>query len=158
LALYWAAFAATVGFLLRVLQDKVGFLGKIAVGILGAAWSIATFFAVPVIAYEQLNPIDATKRSAQLVKERWGEGLVANFSLGIITFVTFIVMGIIAVAVSELVNENLGIALFVISVLAVSIITSTVKSIAISAIYNGLNDDVSAHFNRQMLDDLFVTK
>ncbi len=35
--LFWALFAATVGLILRAIQQRVGFLGKIIVGALGAA-------------------------------------------------------------------------------------------------------------------------
>src|SRR5579872_1060495 len=45
----WVIFAATVGVLLRMLQDNLGWLGKLLIGLVGFAWSVATFFAVPVI-------------------------------------------------------------------------------------------------------------
>src|SRR5690242_167329 len=66
----WAMFAATVGTILRLVQERLGWLGKIIIGLIGVVWSIATFFVVPVIAYEKLGPIDALKRSTQLMKEK----------------------------------------------------------------------------------------
>src|SRR5207253_1944607 len=83
----WAMFAATVGTLLKVLQENSGWLGRLLAGALGMVWGITTFFVVPVIAYENLGPIKAFKRSAQIMKEKWGEGLASTFSLGLIQFV-----------------------------------------------------------------------
>jgi hypothetical protein len=79
--LSWAAFAATVGTALRILQDNLGSIGKIVTGLIGIVWSVTTFFVVPVIAYENLGPIAAFKRSASLMKEKWGESLAESPSL-----------------------------------------------------------------------------
>ena len=83
----WAVFAATVGFILKIIQENVGSLGKIITGLLGIVWSIATFFVVPVLAYENVGPIGAFKRSTQLMKEKWGESLGATFSFALIHFI-----------------------------------------------------------------------
>ena len=73
----WALFAGTVGAILKIVQDNLGSVGKIITGIIGVVWSVATFFVVPIIAYENLGPIGAFKRSVQLMKEKWGESLAA---------------------------------------------------------------------------------
>src|SRR5258705_9027691 len=73
----WAFFAATVGLILKMIQDNAGWLGKIIIGLIGWIWSVATFFVVPVIAYENLGPVDAFKRSSSLMKQKWGESLGA---------------------------------------------------------------------------------
>ncbi|MEJ0102385.1 MAG: DUF6159 family protein [Bacteroidota bacterium] len=69
-------------------------LGKIIVGIIGIVWSVATFFVVPVMAYEKLGPIDAFKRSSQLMKQKWGESLGATFSFGIIQILAIFLIAI----------------------------------------------------------------
>src|ERR1700754_2589151 len=48
--LSWAAFAATVGTILRILQDSFGSIRKVITGRIGIVWIISTFFVVPVIA------------------------------------------------------------------------------------------------------------
>src|SRR5882757_544917 len=91
----WAAFAATVGTILRLLQDNLGKIGKIVIGLIGIVWSVATFFVVPIIAYEKLGPLDAFKRSTALMKQKWGESLSASFSFGLVQFVLIIGVGIV---------------------------------------------------------------
>jgi hypothetical protein len=79
----YAAIAATVGLILRIIQERVGFLGRIVVGLLGVAWSIATFLVVPVIvARKDMGPVEAVKESAYLLRETWGENLIGQVGIG----------------------------------------------------------------------------
>ena len=54
----YAAISATVGLILRWLQDR-GSLGVLASSLFGLAWSLATFLAVPVLVSENLGPMDS---------------------------------------------------------------------------------------------------
>src|SRR5687768_10017431 len=107
----WSVFAAIVGSILRIIQEESGIIGKIITGIIGIVWSVATFFVVPIIAYENLGPIAAFKRSAQMMKQKWGESLGANFSFGLIQFLAMIVLIIPCFIIGSTVNLYLGIAL-----------------------------------------------
>ena len=49
--LAWAAVAATVGLVLRIIEDKAGFLGQIAAAIVGWVWSLVTFFVIPILVF-----------------------------------------------------------------------------------------------------------
>ena len=82
----WAAVAATVGMILRMIEERVGWLGKIVISVLGAAWSVATFFVIPVLVYEKLGPIEAVKQSAAMFRKTWGERLSASVSFGLLFF------------------------------------------------------------------------
>src|SRR5437773_3238791 len=74
--------AATVGMVLRAIQERVGFLGKIVVGILGAGWSIATYLVVPVLVTRDIGPVEAVKESAMLLRRTWGENLIGQGGIG----------------------------------------------------------------------------
>ena len=78
----YALLAATVGMALRTLQERAGFLGKIVISLLGAAWSVASFLVVPILVSEGLGPIDAVKRSVELLKKTWGETLIGSAGIG----------------------------------------------------------------------------
>src|SRR5579872_3001268 len=71
----WALVAATVGMVLRTLQERAGLVGKIVVAMLGAAWSILTYFIAPVIMFEDQGVFEGVQRSGELVKKTWGEAL-----------------------------------------------------------------------------------
>ncbi|HWB94836.1 MAG TPA: DUF6159 family protein [Puia sp.] len=156
--LSWAVFAATVGTILRILQDNLGRIGKIITGLIGIVWSIATFFVVPVIANENLGPIGAFKRSTQLVKEKWGEGLGASFSFGLIQLVAFVALAIPSFILGYLVHPIAGVVLFVLGVFTIIVILNAAKIIFISAIYYNINGDPVKHYNQALADNLFKEK
>jgi hypothetical protein len=156
--LSWAVFAATVGTLLRLLQDNFGRIGKVITGLIGIVWSIATFFVVPVIANENLGPIAAFKRSSQLVKEKWGEGLGASFSFGLIHILAFLALAIPSVILAILIHPIVGIVLFVLGAFTIVVIMNAAKVVFISAIYHNINGDPVKHYNQQLADNLFREK
>ncbi len=154
----WAVVAATVGLILRTIQENSGIVGKIITGIAGIIWSIATFFVVPVIAYENVGPIDAVKRSTQMMKEKWGESLTAGFSFGLIQLIG--VLGICAplLLVGMIIHPLVGVALAAVGFFVIVAIMSAVKTIFISAVYHNIKGDVSEHFDQQLVDSLFRPK
>jgi hypothetical protein len=92
----YAVISATVGVILRWLQDK-GTIGRIAAGFIGLAWNLATFLVVPILVVENVGPLDAVKRSASLLKQTWGEQIVGNFSISAISglvILLFILAGV----------------------------------------------------------------
>ncbi|MCB0579753.1 MAG: hypothetical protein KDD10_10650 [Phaeodactylibacter sp.] len=153
----WAILAATVGVILKTLEDRLGAIGQIIIGIVGIVWSVATFFVVPVIAYEDVTPIEAVKRSGRIVKEKWGEAIGANFSFGLFYF-----LGIIAiVAISVLlffVHPIVAIVAGVLSFLFLATAVSAAKTVFLAAVYRHVNDEPVEFYDSEVLDNVFVPK
>ena len=64
----WAALAALVGTVISLIQQS-GSIGEAILGsLVGAAWSLITFLAVPVITFEGTGPWATLKRSALAVQ------------------------------------------------------------------------------------------
>lgn len=82
----WALVAATVGVILKSLEERMGLLGRIVIKLIGVAWTLACYFVVPVLAFEDLTPFAAIKRSSKLFKDTWGERVIAGFSFGLVFF------------------------------------------------------------------------
>ena len=84
--LMWTLFAGAVGYLIRTLEQRFGFIGRLILGLLGTAWSIACVFVIPVIITEAdaVNPFAVLKKSAITLRQTWGESLIgyAGVSLG----------------------------------------------------------------------------
>ncbi|MBI5856675.1 MAG: hypothetical protein HZB42_03410 [Sphingobacteriales bacterium] len=154
----WACFAATIGLLLKVIQENVGWLGKIITGLIGVMWSIATFFVVPVIAYENLGPLQAFKRSSLLMKEKWGESLAATFSFGLIQFLGILAAGIPLYLIGSLIHPVAAIGLAVLGVFIVISIISATETIFVSAVYHNITGDPVKHLDLQMVEKLFEKK
>lgn len=92
----WALLTATVGLVLRVVQERLGFIGRIVFGVIGIVWSVATAFAVPVIVLEDAGPIRSVRRSASLIRQRWGEQLTGDTAIGVALLVCAIPLFIAA--------------------------------------------------------------
>jgi hypothetical protein len=154
----WAVFAGSVGAILKIIQENVGTLGKILTGLVGIVWGIATFFVIRIIAYENLGPVAALKRSTQLMKEKWGEGIGAGFSFGLIQLVGFIAIGFISVLLGTTIHLFAGIALFVLGLLLMATVLSAARTIFVSAIYHNVTGDPIETYNQAFVDNLFVEK
>jgi len=154
----WALFAATVGTLLRLLQENFGWIGKIITGLLGIVWSIATFFVVPVLAYENLGPIDAFKKSTTMIRQKWGEGLGATFSFGLIQLLSAIAIIVVSLLIGFSTHILIGIAIGVLGLLLLAVVMSAAQTIFVSAVYHNFTNEPVKHFNQQMVDNLFVQK
>jgi hypothetical protein len=80
----WSALATVVLLLLQALQNLRGgwLAGKVASWLLGLAWAAAAFFVIPVLALDGVDAIEALRRSARLVKSRWGEAATGVTAIG----------------------------------------------------------------------------
>jgi hypothetical protein len=83
----WAAVSATVGMILRTLENRSSLIGRIVAGFLGMAWGITSYLVIPVLVNENKGPIEAYQESVRLLKKTWGEELIGGFSFGIVFFV-----------------------------------------------------------------------
>ena len=157
--LMWAVVAATVGVLLRAVQDRAGFVGKIVVGIVGAAWSLATFFVVPVLVLED-EPIGMSfGRSLELFKKAWGESFVGNVTIGaaaLCAWVTLIaVVGLLAWTGLTLVTLGVGLA----GAIFLSVLFSSLQGVFVASLYEyATRGTAPAGFDRQLLDQAFRPK
>jgi Family of unknown function (DUF6159) len=82
----WAALSTAISVLMGVLENQGGFLGEIAARLVGTAWALVTFLAVPVIAIEGTGPFPTLKRSASIFKSKWGQQITGNLAIGAAIF------------------------------------------------------------------------
>jgi len=140
----WAIVVATVNMVLRAIEERAGFVGQIVAGLLGAAWNIVTFLAVPVIVLERVGPGKALKRSGSLLKQTWGENIIAQVGLGLISVVAMlpaVALGAGAFAIGSLAAVPL-VAVAVVWILAVAVVMSALTGIYRVALYRFAVDHV----------------
>ena len=161
----WAFVAATVGLILKIIESRSKRVGAIVVSLLGMAWSAVTYFVVPVIVIEGTGPVEAAKRSFQVLKKTWGEALVTNFGIGFIAFlaslVAFIplVLGAIAIGSGFVWLGILAIIVGAVSLLVVSLISSALNAIIIGALYLYASDGtVPQQFDNDLFRHAFSQK
>lgn len=78
----WAALNTAISLVMGLLENQGGIGGQIAARVVGMAWALVTFLAVPVIAIEGTGAMTTLKRSASIFRERWGQQITGNIAIG----------------------------------------------------------------------------
>jgi hypothetical protein len=159
----WSIVTTTVGLILRALEERLPLLGRIVVWLAGAAWAVAAYFVIPVVALEGGGPFRSLKRSANVVKARWGEGATGAAAISTVTFlVTLLIVllggagGVALIAVRML---PLGVAVLAVTVLAVIVvafISSALSQIFRVAVYQyAVTGQTPGGFDGRLLNAAF---
>jgi hypothetical protein len=101
--LMWSLFAGTIGLIIRAVEERLGWIGKWGMGLVGLGWSVAAVFAIPVIVrQEERNPLRVLRHSATTLKRAWGESLVGymGIRMGGLILVAGVVIGLIALVMA----------------------------------------------------------
>ena len=130
----WALVSATVGVIMRIIQERLGLVGLIATLVGNLAWALATFFVVPVLLFEPVDVRGAIKRSAKVFRDRWGEQVTAQLAIGaglVVVWIPLMVVG----AMLLLVSIPLGVVVLVAGFVAVLTVSETLNQIFTAALY-----------------------
>lgn len=160
LILAWSLVSATVGLVLNVLRDRAGPLGSIVSGLAGLAWSVATYFVLPVLVVEGVGPFRAIQRSTSILRRVWGESLAANFGLGIVTVLAVLpVFALMGLAFATLPGGAAAavLAIGVVVIIAVVLVVNTLSAILQVAIYEYADSGkIVGPFGQSQLAGAFV--
>jgi hypothetical protein len=162
----YAVIAATVGMVLRALQERAGFIGRFVVGLIGLAWTVASFLVVPVLVSQDIGPIDAVKRSAELLKKTWGENLIGTGGIGLVFGLAIFLLaliggGLIIMAVSSGVVSIMvtTIVAVVLALLLLILIQAALQGVYAAALYRYATEgDAGQGFDRDMVAGAFRVK
>lgn len=161
---FWSLIAATVGVILNMIANRFKLIGRLAAQIMGAAWEIISFFIVPVLVLEKETVGGSIKRSGSVFKNKWGETLIANFSLGL--FFAFIIVAVLCamlifffLAQPSTIGILILFGIFLLFVVAVIIVSSAIETIYRTILYDyAVNNRISESFTPELLTDAVKTK
>jgi Family of unknown function (DUF6159) len=100
----WALLSAVVGTAIRALENRLGVFGRLLGFAGGLAWAVATFLVIPILAFENVGPIEAVKRSSSILKARFGTIARGGLRFGVLFLglslgaVAILVVGVVGVA------------------------------------------------------------
>jgi hypothetical protein len=162
----YAAIAATVGMILRGIEQRAGIVGKIVAGFVGVAWTLATFLTVPVLVAQDVGPVEAVKESATLLKRTWGEGLIGNGGIGLVGGLAMVAVMFVGGGLALfLVQAGLGAmavfvgALALLAFIGIALVQSALGGIYSAALYRYATvGDAPAGFDGVLLRDAFQRK
>ena len=158
----WALVSATVGVLLRVVENVHEKVGEFVASLLGTAWSVMTFFVVPVLVVEKTGPMAAVGRSLSLLKKTWGEALVGHMGLNFVMFLLAIPIILLLVAGGAMIAYGMavpGVALLVVAGIAFLMhmaVGAALHTIFLAALYQyAAQDRVPEGFDRNVMASAF---
>lgn len=162
----YAAIAATVGLVLKALEQRAGLLGRIVIAMIGTAWTLATFLVVPILVARDIGPLDAVKESAQLLKRTWGENLIGNagigLAFGLVTVLVAIALVVLVIGAAVTMGATAAIAIAILGALALgflAVIQAALSGIYSAALYRFASDGTApAGFDGGELQAAFAPK
>jgi len=162
----WTAIAASVGVILRTIAERSGLLGNIVIGLVGAAWNVATFFVVPVLVIEKQSPVTAVKKSTLMLKQTWGERVVVAGGMGLVMFLLGALGAFVAIGglVVGTVTESMPLAVImvcagVLYLLILAVIGSALQGVFQTALYvYAESGSVPSGFDPDTIQAAFATK
>jgi hypothetical protein len=162
----YAMIAATVGMVLRAIQERSGMIGTWVAGLLGLAWTLASFMVVPVLVTRNVGPIEAVQESARLLKRTWGENVIGQAGIGLVFgLLQLLVIGIgillgIAAAASQSVAMFFTVvAVVVLAVILVALVQAALAGIYAAALYrHASGQSAGPGFDPQLLHSAFAPK
>ena len=163
----YAVISATVGVILRAIQERVGFIGRLIAGLIGAGWAVATFLVVPVIVTSDRGATGAISESTALLKRTWGENVAGqvgmNAAFGLLYFAVVagaVLLGLLLATTAA--APVLFLLLAVIAVLAFlgcMLMHATLTGIYAAVLYRyAVGGDGAPGFDRSVLDAAFYRK
>ncbi|HEY4160601.1 MAG TPA: DUF6159 family protein [Candidatus Saccharimonadales bacterium] len=165
----FSAVDGTAGLLMQTVSERMPFLGQLLAVIGGLAWNIATVFAIPVIILsdKKVGPIEATKKSVGIIRQIWGEGLVAEAGIGAVTVLGLFsylllatLVGYITVSLhpSGAVTGSL-IGGGILGLMVLLMLCGTLVAITKAAMYHyATTDEAPEMFNKELLQAAMTVK
>lgn len=153
----WALLSVTVGVLLQAIRDRARAVGPI-IGFAGdLAWTIASFFAIPIIAANDCGPIEALKLSTKTFKSRWSSAVRVELRLTLyaIGMVVLLAIGLVLAALLAQLVTVLGIVLAVVVVgafMVAMLVMGALRSYARVALYRYASGLPTPGFSSSVLE------
>lgn len=134
----WASLSLTVGVALRSLERGRGILGilsRIVAIVAVISWSAMTFFVLPIIVFEGLSTGAAIRRSKELLRATWGEGVVGVGALNIIFNLALWAVLAIAILLAALHAVVLALLVILIAIIGFNLLAAVASPIFTVALY-----------------------
>jgi hypothetical protein len=161
----WAAVNTAISAVMGVLENQGGIGGQIAARLVGMAWSLVTFLAVPVIAIEGTGPFQTIGRSASMFRQRWGQQITGNIAIGGAVFLFGVLPAVLLIVLGVAVWSSasfLGAFLVIVGALLLAIamlISKALSGIFGVALYRyALDGETVGGFTAEELESAVKTK
>ena len=157
----WSLITALVGAIISEIASRLPGGAKLVGWLAGAAWGLATIFVIPILAMDSIGALDAAKRSAGLVRQRWGEGLTGNIAIGAWAVVVAVPAGMMLGVGGAMVGRQPGagfalVALGLIALVTITTVVAATRQVFAVALYRYAIDAPIGGFSPADLENPFT--
>jgi hypothetical protein len=134
----WAGIETAVGWLLSAIRGNgdnniiVTILRLVIASLLAVAWSVITFFVLPLIILRGKGPIEAIKESVSVIRETWGMQIAGGVRIGGLIALVAVLPGILFAVVGGFIAMA-GTPAVGVPISAVGVIVVILAQVVISA-------------------------
>jgi len=154
--LLWGVIAATVGMLIRSVQERSELVGRIVMGLIGAVWSLAVFYMVPVLVLEREGVGPSFKRSWSVFKRTWGETVTANLGFGLLGILLAIPIVLVAALILQIGSVVLAVVFAGLGCGVLGLFLSTLQGIWVASLYRYATEgEVPSGYDKSLVDGAF---
>jgi len=163
----YALIATVIGYLLRLLEERFKLVGFIISRILGALWTLATSFVLPIIADSDESGPKAIKHSVGLFKATWGETIVSRISLTGLIVLLYVVVGLpLVILLAVVLGSTIGmagiiiaLALYLIGIIVLAVLNTLASNILnVCLYYYAQYKVIPPSFSPELLASVFIEK
>ena len=154
--LLWSVVSATIGVVLKYMRDhSKSIVQLIFSAVADIAWSLLTYFVIPVMIIENLDLIKSIRKSGSIFRKTWGENFRARIILAAYLFVSLL-PGLGLLIKGFMSESAFFIILGVILALIAIIVFSAIETILRTALYvYGSTGRVPLGFKDSSLKNVF---
>jgi len=131
----WSAIAATVGIVINVIENSDSRIGRILGVVFGVAWTLMTFFIIPVIVFERTSTVGMFKESARKFKQTYGETPVSLIGIQLLSSVVALPFVLVGLYFNSIGIVPVTIGLVLLGVVLSFIISQTLGGVVKTALY-----------------------
>ena len=130
------AVTSTFGFLLALFGRSRNVAVQLARAVIGTAWSLATYLAIPVMVQERRGGVPSLRRSGMLFRRTWGETALSEVGIRVLTAHIAVVLVIVAIVLVKLLDDSVFALLLVVSLSIAAIgVIGALEAIYRAALY-----------------------
>lgn len=155
--LLWALFSATIGIVLELIDKIIGKRFGFLTAILGAAWSLATFFIIPVMVFENKTPLNAVRKSSELFKKRWGETITGWVGIGLPIILLWLLGLLLLAGATKILPDTIFLSLtlfFIAYTISLAALYNAMNGIYVAALYHfAVTGEVRGGFSEETIQN-----
>lgn len=131
----WSLISATIGLLINAIENSDSRVSQLFGAIFGFAWTLMTFFIVPVIVFERTSTTGMFKQSAGTFKQTWGETPISLLGVNVVGMLVALPFVLPGVYLSQTGLAVVGIGLVLVGVLLSFLVSQTLQGVVKTTLY-----------------------